>query len=116
MTDVWIEPLARLGAVHPKPVGLQSALIEAVTDPGDVVLDPAAGSYSTLTAAQRWAGGLWVATSPTRPDGDNRHAVTLPRVGSPLVENAGRLYLVMVITGRRHSPSMPNSAMTSGVA
>lgn len=27
---------------------LQAALIEAVTHPGDVVLDPAAGSYSTL--------------------------------------------------------------------
>ena len=51
--DVWREPVARQGAVHPKPVGLQAALIEAVTDPGDVVLDPAAGSYSTLAAAQR---------------------------------------------------------------
>ena len=49
--DVWTEPAVRLGAVHPKPVELQAALIEAVTDPGDVVLDPAAGSYSVLTAA-----------------------------------------------------------------
>ena len=45
--------MIRLGAVHPKPVGLQAALIEAVTDPGDIVLDPAAGSYSVLAAAQR---------------------------------------------------------------
>ncbi len=35
-----------------EPVGLQAAVIEAVTDPGDIVLDPAAGSYSTLAAAQ----------------------------------------------------------------
>ena len=51
--DVWREPVALLGAVHPKPVGLQAAVIEAMTDPGDVVLAPAAGSYSTLAAAQR---------------------------------------------------------------
>ena len=50
--DVWREPVEQLGAVHPKPVGLQAALIEAVTDPGDIVLDPAAGSYSTPAAQQ----------------------------------------------------------------
>ena len=55
--DVWTEPAPRLGAVHPKPVQLQTALIEAVTDPGDVVLDPAAGSYSVLTAACQ--AGRW---------------------------------------------------------
>lgn len=49
--DVWTEKAERLGSVHPKPVGLQVRLIDAVTDPGDVVLDPAAGSYSVLTAA-----------------------------------------------------------------
>jgi site-specific DNA-methyltransferase (adenine-specific) len=30
---------------------LQQRLIEAVTNPGDVIVDPAAGSYSVLTAA-----------------------------------------------------------------
>ena len=49
--DVWTEKVERLGNVHPKPVELQARLIEAVTDPGDVVLDPAAGSYSVMTAA-----------------------------------------------------------------
>ena len=51
--DVWTESAVRLGAVHPKPVGLQAALIEAVTDPSDVVVDPAAGSYSLLAAAKK---------------------------------------------------------------
>ena len=51
--DVWTETVARQGSVHPKPVGLQAALIEAVTNPGDVVLDPAAGSYSVLEAARQ---------------------------------------------------------------
>lgn len=52
--DVWTETAApRHCSIHPKPINLQAALIEAVTDPGDIVLDPAAGSYSTLTAAQQ---------------------------------------------------------------
>lgn len=51
--DVWTEKVERLGNVHPKPVNLQARLIDAVTDPGAVVLDPAAGSYSVLIAAHQ---------------------------------------------------------------
>ena len=51
--DVWTETVSRGKATHPKPINLQAALIEAVTNPGDVVLDPAAGSYSTLAAAHQ---------------------------------------------------------------
>ena len=51
--DVWTERVSRNGAVHPKPVNLQAALIEAVAEAGDVVLDPAAGSYSVMTAAHQ---------------------------------------------------------------
>lgn len=50
--DVWDEKTEG-GHTHAKPVNLQSALIEAVTHPGDVVLDPAAGSYSVLTASSK---------------------------------------------------------------
>lgn len=41
--------------VHPteKPVGLMADLITAVTKPGDVILDPFAGSGSTLVAAKK---------------------------------------------------------------
>ena len=41
--------------IHPtqKPVELLKTLIEIFTDPGDVVIDPVAGSGSTLVAAQR---------------------------------------------------------------
>ena len=70
--DVWREPVARMGAVHPKPVGLQAAVIEAVTDLGDIVLDPAAGSYWYWRRRSGWEGGFWVATWSTRPDGGNR--------------------------------------------
>ena len=39
--------------IHPtqKPVGLLKQLIEVFTDPGDIVIDPVAGSGSTLRAA-----------------------------------------------------------------
>ena len=51
--DVVTEKVERIGGVHPKPVNLQACLIDAVTDPGDIVLDPAAGSYSVMTAAHQ---------------------------------------------------------------
>lgn len=43
------------GGLHPaqKPVRLMEALIELVSQPGQVVLDPFAGSGTTLLAAQR---------------------------------------------------------------
>ena len=34
-------------------VQLQAQLIEAVTNPGDLVVDPAAGTYSVLEACQQ---------------------------------------------------------------
>ncbi len=41
--------------IHPtqKPLGLLKQLIEIFTDPGDVVIDPVAGSGSTLVAAEQ---------------------------------------------------------------
>lgn len=41
--------------VHPteKPVGLLASLITSVTKPGDLILDPFAGSGSTLVAAKK---------------------------------------------------------------
>jgi site-specific DNA-methyltransferase (adenine-specific) len=48
--DVWCEKARTERGVHAKPVELQARLIEAVSSPGDLVLDPAAGSYSVLAA------------------------------------------------------------------
>ncbi len=50
--DVWVELIERRAHTHQKPVGLQAALIEAVSNPGDVVIDPAAGSFSVLEACR----------------------------------------------------------------
>lgn len=52
--DVWSEKIENgdRNHTHAKPLGLQKRLIEAVTNVGDVVVDPAAGGYSVLTAAR----------------------------------------------------------------
>ena len=50
--DVWTEKIESKNKKHPhqKPLGLQKILIEAVTNLNDLVVDPAAGSYSVLEA------------------------------------------------------------------
>jgi site-specific DNA-methyltransferase (adenine-specific) len=48
--DVWNEKQNTHHA-HAKPIKLQTALIEAVTKEGDVIIDPAAGSYSVMESA-----------------------------------------------------------------
>ena len=50
--DVWEEKVITSNGnhTHSKPVGLQERLIEAVTNKGDTVADPCAGSYSVLKA------------------------------------------------------------------
>lgn len=50
--DVWDEKV--IGKTHPhqKPLELQKKLIEATTAEQDVILDPAAGSYSVLDACE----------------------------------------------------------------
>lgn len=48
--DVWSEAVVKEHP-HSKPVGLQARLIAALTEPGDVVVDPTAGGFSVMTAA-----------------------------------------------------------------
>jgi hypothetical protein len=51
----WEYGVERDDRVHPtqKPMPLMAALVNAFTDPGDVILDPFAGSGTTLVAAKR---------------------------------------------------------------
>lgn len=49
--DVWVEKVDTKSHIHAKPMELQKALIEATTQPGDLVLDPCAGSFSVMDAA-----------------------------------------------------------------
>ena len=50
--DVWEEDVPRNGHTHTKTVELQGALIEAVSEPGDIILDPAGGSFSVMKACR----------------------------------------------------------------
>jgi site-specific DNA-methyltransferase (adenine-specific) len=49
--DVWLEKI-KLNHPHSKPVQLQSALINATTKEGDLVLDPASGGFSVFSACK----------------------------------------------------------------
>lgn len=48
--DVWTEKITDKKHPHQKPLELQKILIEAVSNINDLVVDPAAGSYSILEA------------------------------------------------------------------
>lgn len=71
-TDVWDIPSLnnmakeRTGFPTQKPLALYERIIEASTNPGDLVLDPFCGSGTTLVAAERlnrrWMG---IDTNPT---------------------------------------------------
>ena len=47
----WPEKVDRKIHPHVKPIGLITRLIRAVTQPGDLVVDPAAGSFVVMRAA-----------------------------------------------------------------
>jgi site-specific DNA-methyltransferase (adenine-specific) len=49
----WPEKVNRAAHPHIKPIGLISRLIAAVTEPGDLVVDPAAGSFVVMRAAKQ---------------------------------------------------------------
>lgn len=49
--DVWTERVKSPRHPHHKPYGLLRRLVECVTEPGDLVVDPCAGSFVTMRAA-----------------------------------------------------------------
>jgi site-specific DNA-methyltransferase (adenine-specific) len=49
----WPEKVGKAAHPHIKPIGLTSRLIAAVTEPGDLVIDPAAGSFAVMRAAHQ---------------------------------------------------------------
>ena len=50
--DIWEEKIVYNGKhAHQKPINLQSKLIASVSNEGDIIVDPAAGSFSVMTAA-----------------------------------------------------------------
>lgn len=59
--NVYREDSDKNDHVHAKPIGLQQKLLEAVTEEGDLVVDPAMGSgsvyYACLQAKRNFIGG-----------------------------------------------------------
>ncbi len=51
--DVWQAKTDKTNHPHAKPIDLQERLICAVTQPGELVVDPAAGGYSVLESCMR---------------------------------------------------------------
>lgn len=51
--DVWEEEKTDRTFTHAKPIALQIKLIETLTNTKDIVIDPAAGSFSVLEACKR---------------------------------------------------------------
>ena len=51
--DVWPEKLKSKSHTHTKPLEIQKRLIEAVTRKGDLIIDPASGSFSVLKACKQ---------------------------------------------------------------
>ncbi len=52
--DTWDEKVSNgSGHPHKKPIGLQGQLIAAVSNQGDIVIDPAAGDFTVMEAAHR---------------------------------------------------------------
>jgi site-specific DNA-methyltransferase (adenine-specific) len=49
----WAEKADRNSHPHAKPAGLIARLIAAVTEPNDLIVDPAAGSFVVMHAARR---------------------------------------------------------------
>ena len=68
--DRWAEKIDRKIHPHVKPIGLIRRLIGAVTEPGDLVVDPAAGSFVVMHAAVELGRGFIgcdIAVSETIP-------------------------------------------------
>jgi site-specific DNA-methyltransferase (adenine-specific) len=53
ISNRWPEKVDRKLHPHIKPIGLITRLIGAVTSPGDLVVDPAAGSFAVMHAAHQ---------------------------------------------------------------
>ena len=65
----WAEKVSRKGHPHAKPFVLTKLLIGAVTKPGDLVVDPAAGGFTVMHAALalgREFVGCDIAHDPTK--------------------------------------------------
>jgi DNA modification methylase len=64
--DVWSEAITKTHP-HTKPHKLHAAMIECLTNPGDVVVNPTAGGFSTLDAGRKAGRRVGRAIPSNRP-------------------------------------------------
>ena len=84
----WVEKVDRKLHPHLKPAGLIGRLIGAVTEPGDLIIDPAAGSFVVMYAALqigRQFVGCDLAYGGARPavSGSRRRGISDSHPGIP---------------------------------
>lgn len=60
-------PGARSGHPHKKPIGMMTRLIAGITKPGDLIVDPAAGSFSTFEACKQAGDRRFLGTDLAGP-------------------------------------------------
>jgi site-specific DNA-methyltransferase (adenine-specific) len=91
--DRWVEKVDRKVHPHIKPIGLITRLVGAVTNPGDLVIDPAAGSFVVMHAAHQ-LGRDFVGCDISYDSANHaRHAATISRAPSsaPLLDLITRM-------------------------
>jgi site-specific DNA-methyltransferase (adenine-specific) len=124
LSDVWTIPFLnpkakeRTGYPTQKPILLLERIIELVTDPGDVVLDPFCGSGTSLVAAKllgRKGIGIDIsaeacALSRKRIDEPVRSESHLMKVGADSYRNADADALAL-LNGIPHVPVQRNSGI-----
>jgi site-specific DNA-methyltransferase (adenine-specific) len=72
----WPEKVDRTIHPHVKPIGLITRLIGAIAKPGDLVVDPAAGSFVVMHAAKGLSREFVGCDIAYRPQMEERHQVS----------------------------------------
>ncbi|MFM7204251.1 MAG: DNA methyltransferase [Myxococcota bacterium] len=124
LNDVWTIPFLnpkakeRTGYPTQKPILLLEKIIELVTDPGDLIVDPFCGSGTTLVAAkllQRNAVGIDISPEACTLA---RHRIASPvRTDSQLLQNGEQAYktadaeAIALLSGIPHVPVQRNGGI-----
>src|SRR5262249_44716902 len=110
--DRWPEKIIKPRSQHPhiKPIGLISALIEAITSPGDLVVDPAAGSFVVMHAARRHTkSGRFIPKNVRLTPGIlrlSKRRQRIPMVGDPSTDER-KIYEMHMAQKRGHEMKFP---------
>jgi site-specific DNA-methyltransferase (adenine-specific) len=97
--DRWPEKVDRKIHPHVKPAGLIERLIGAVTLPGDLVIDPAAGSFVVMHAAMRM-GRTFIGCDIRQENGADRTHDSPYRMTDVAIPGAGTLDIPDFLRGR----------------